>query len=78
MLLVGEDDDIAGFRQPAIELHDALARRYSELQRARFILIPGMEHALADSPGDGPGPQTASAAAVDRLAVEWFRQHLFG
>jgi len=35
-----------------------------------------MAHALAVEPGIDPSPQTPAAAAVDRHATTWLRQHL--
>jgi alpha-beta hydrolase superfamily lysophospholipase len=70
LLIVGEDDDVSGFREPARELRDALG------DRADLVLVPGMEHALAEEPGVAPAPQTAAAVEVDRLAADWFRRHL--
>lgn len=78
LLVVGEDDDVSGFREPAMRLRDALARRASDPERVRFALVPGMEHALAEEPGLEPAPQIPAAAEVDRLAVEWFTRHLVG
>ncbi|MFG1996746.1 prolyl oligopeptidase family serine peptidase [Actinoplanes sp. NPDC048988] len=40
-------------------------------------VVPDMAHALAPQPGTDPAPQTPHAAAVDRLAVEWFDRYLF-
>jgi pimeloyl-ACP methyl ester carboxylesterase len=78
LLVVGEEDDEAGFRQPAIELRNALAERYSSPDRAELVVVPGMAHALAEEPGIAPAPQIPAAAEVDRLAVEWLRRHLRG
>ncbi|MEJ3658403.1 alpha/beta hydrolase [Actinomycetes bacterium KLBMP 9759] len=70
LLLVGEDDDRAGFWEPARRLSAALG------ERAEARLVPGMAHALAEEPGVEPAPQIPAAAEVDRQAVEWFRRHL--
>jgi pimeloyl-ACP methyl ester carboxylesterase len=72
MLVVGEDDD-PEFRAPAAELTTKLRRRGAT---AQLVTIPGMAHALAEEPGTGPAPQTDQAAAVDRVAAEWFQRHL--
>lgn len=72
LLVVGQDDDPA-FHEPAAALRDALRGAKAE---AEVATVPGMGHALADEPGMDPAPQTAEAAAVDRLAVSWFRRHL--
>lgn len=54
----------------------------SELERlgatVDWQVVPEMAHALADEPGLDAAPQTPQAAAVYRLAVEWFREHLTG
>jgi pimeloyl-ACP methyl ester carboxylesterase len=71
LLVVGEDDDVAGFREPAERLHAAIGPARSEL-----VMIPGMAHALAVEPGVEPAPQTPAAAAVDAHAVRWLRRHL--
>lgn len=70
--VVGEDDDVDGFRLPAQAQRDALAATGP----AESVLVPGMGHALADEPGIEPAPQTPHAAQVDRLAVDWFGAHL--
>ncbi|PXY19368.1 alpha/beta hydrolase family protein [Prauserella muralis] len=69
LLVAGEEDD-AAFREPAAALHRALG------EASRLVLIPGMEHALADEPGLDAAPQTPHAAAVDAEFTAWFRQHL--
>lgn len=69
LLVVGERDD-AAFREPAAALREALG------ERARLVLIPGMEHALAEEPGLAQAPQTEHAAAVDTELTEWFLAHL--
>jgi pimeloyl-ACP methyl ester carboxylesterase len=70
LLVVGEDDDVAGFREPAERLRSTLGAR------AELAIIPGMGHELAEEPGIEPAPQTPGAAATDRLAVDWLRRHL--
>jgi pimeloyl-ACP methyl ester carboxylesterase len=76
LLVVGADDDDAGFREPAVGLHEALAARYADASRTALVTIPGMAHALAEEPGDEPAPQTPYAAEVDRHAVTWLHRHL--
>jgi pimeloyl-ACP methyl ester carboxylesterase len=76
LLVVGEDDDVTGFREPAGELREALAQRFEDPGLAELVLVPGMGHALAEEPGFEPAPQTAHAAEVDRRAVDWLRRHL--
>jgi len=76
LILVGADDDDAGFLTPAAGLHEALAGRYTEPSRAALVTISGMAHALADEPGIEPAPQTPYAADVDRHAVAWLQRHL--
>jgi hypothetical protein len=76
LLVVGEDDDIRGFREPAAQLRTALADRYTDPDRIEMVVVPGMEHALADEPGVEPAPQTDHAVQVDRHAVRWFRRYL--
>jgi hypothetical protein len=78
LLVVGEDDDAAGFRQPAVELRDTLTARYADPTRVELMLVPGMEHAVAEEPGVAPAPQTAHAIEVDRAAVAWLHKHLSG
>ncbi len=73
LLVVGEEDDEQGFREPAARLHAALAQRDVT---ADLVVVPGMGHALADEPGIEPAPQLLAAAEVDRLAVGWFARHL--
>lgn len=74
LLVVGALDDADGFRKPAEQLREALARRSPE--RAALIEIPGMGHPLAEEPGLEPAPQTDHASQVDDAVVAWFRRHL--
>ncbi len=76
LLVVGEDDDVEGFRDPAARLRDALGAGYRDPTRADLVVVPGMGHALAPEPGDVPAPQTEYAAEVDRRAMAWLRRHL--
>lgn len=75
-LVVGADDDRAGFLDPAERLRAALAERYDDPERVDLVVVPGMEHALAEEPGLEPAPQTPVAAVVDGHAVDWLRRHL--
>lgn len=75
-LLVGDDDDPRGFREPAEQLHDALARRYTDPRRVELTVITGMGHALADEPGVDPAPQSAQAAEVSKRAFLFLQRHL--
>lgn len=74
--IVGADDDREGFLEPAERLRAALLERYNDPARVDLVVVPNMAHALADEPGVEPAPQTVSAAAVDRHAVEWLCTHL--
>lgn len=76
MCIVGEDDDVQGFREPATRLCDALVSLSGDSTRSRLEVIPGMAHSLADEPGIEPAAQTPDAKRVDRLAVDWLRRHL--
>jgi pimeloyl-ACP methyl ester carboxylesterase len=73
LLVVGEEDDEQGFREPAAHLRAALAQRDVE---AELVVVPGMGHAFAEEPGIEPAPQLPAAVEVDRLAVGWFARHL--
>ena len=74
-LVVGGADD-EGFRASADDLQQVLAGRYAHPTRVDLVTIDGMPHALADEPGIVPAPQNTNAAAVDRLAVDWFQRYL--
>jgi pimeloyl-ACP methyl ester carboxylesterase len=76
LLLVGEDDDVSGFREPATRMRSALADRLVPPDRAELALVPGMAHTFADEPGVDAAPQIPAAAEVDRLAAAWFGRHL--
>ena len=67
LFIIGEDDDVA-IREPA-----ALAQK--EIG-AEMVVIPGMEHTLADAPGLEPAPQNENARRVDAELVRWFTRHL--
>jgi pimeloyl-ACP methyl ester carboxylesterase len=73
LLVVGEEDDEQGFREPAARLRAELARREVVTD---LVVVPGMGHALAEEPGIEPAPQLPAAVEVDRLAVAWFVRHL--
>jgi hypothetical protein len=75
-LVVGAEDDVAGFQEPARQLRDAIAERYDDASRAGLVVVAGMGHALAEEPGVDPAPQAAHAATVDQHAVGWLRAHL--
>jgi pimeloyl-ACP methyl ester carboxylesterase len=76
LLLVGEDDDVSGFREPATRMRSALAERLVPPDRAELALVPGMAHTFADEPGVEAAPQVPAAAEVDRLAAAWLGRHL--
>jgi alpha-beta hydrolase superfamily lysophospholipase len=78
LLVVGEDDDVDGFRRPAEELHRRLEATYTDPTRVELMIVPNMAHALAAEPGVEPAPQTPHARAVDRRAVQWLEDHLMG
>lgn len=69
--IIGSQDAAEAFLYPAGRLRDLLRERDVE---ADLHVIDGMGHALAEEPGVEPAPQTAHAAQVDRLAVEWLAQ----
>jgi len=68
-LIVGEEDDVEGFRRPAEALHAALPD-------SDLVVVDGLGHDLAAAPGLEPAPQLPGAARVDELAVAWLREHL--
>lgn len=76
LCVVGQDDDVDGFRAPAERLTGKLGERYGTEDRSRIVLVPGMAHALADEPGIEAAAQTAAAVEVDRLAADWLGRHL--
>ena len=71
--IVGAQDAAEAFLEPATRLRDLLVARGVH---ADLHVIEGMGHALAEEPGVEPAPQTAHAAEVDRLAVDWLAQAL--
>lgn len=78
LLVVGEHDDVDGFRTPAEELCARLRAAYTDPARVELTIVPEMAHALADEPGTEAAPQTPQARAVDRGAVRWLEDHLMG
>ncbi len=78
LLVVGEDDDVDGFRKPAEELHHRLEATYADPTRVELMIVPNMAHALAAEPGIEPAPQTSHARIVDRRTVRWLEDHLMG
>lgn len=75
-LIVGAQDKDDAFKQPATQVQRALAEAYADPSRVRLSFVEEMAHPLADEPGVDAAPQTAQAAEVDRLAVEWLNEHL--
>ncbi|MEU7826002.1 alpha/beta hydrolase [Catellatospora sp. NPDC049133] len=65
LMVVGDEDDRDGFRDPAQRLWAALPEGSS------LVAIPGMGHALAEEPGIEAAPQTAHAAQVDAIVTDW-------
>jgi dienelactone hydrolase len=76
LLVVGEEDDLEGFREPTARLRDALAREYADPSRVELVTVPGMGHPLAEEPGVEPAPQTVHAATVDGHTARWLGRHL--
>ena len=75
-IVVGRDDDEAGFVQPAGDLAVALTSAYGDDHRVDLQVVDGMRHALAEEPGIRPAPQSEDAKNVDVLATEWFGRFL--
>ena len=71
-LLVGEDDDVEGFRHRAERLRDALAAHVE----ADVIAVPGVAHTFADEPGTDPAPPSPATVVLDRHAVDWPSRYL--
>lgn len=65
LMVIGDQDDRDGFRDPAERLCAALPGTSS------LVVVPGMGHALAEEPGIEAAPQTAHAARVDGILVDW-------
>jgi len=73
--VTGADDMVDAIVKPVGAVVSELERLGATVD---WQVVPEMAHALADEPGLDAAPQTPQAAAVDRLAVAWFRQHLTG
>ena len=71
-IVVGERDD-PGIRTSAEQLSEALAEQYADPARVDLVTVPGMPHELAEGPEQTP---TRHAAEVDRLVVDFLREHL--
>jgi hypothetical protein len=76
LAVVGAEDEPDAVLAPARRLHASLSDRYDEPSRTAVVVVPEMAHALAEEPGEAPAPQTPTARAVDRHAVEWLGRHL--
>jgi dienelactone hydrolase len=68
LIVAGADDDIA-VREPAELAH-------KEITQSELVVIPGMEHALADGDGLEATPQNEDAMRVDAEFTRWFKQYL--
>jgi dienelactone hydrolase len=73
--VTGADDMVDAIVKPVAAVVSELERLGATVD---WQVVPEMAHALAAEPGTEAAPQTPQAAAVDRLAVEWFRAHLTG
>lgn len=71
--ITGADDMVDAILTPVGQAVPELEKQGATVD---WQVVPGMAHALADEPGTDPAPQTPHAATVDRLAADWFRQHL--
>ncbi|RKN10234.1 alpha/beta hydrolase [Streptomyces radicis] len=78
LLVVSGELDHPGLRRDAEELTAALRERYAEPGRVRLASIPGLDHPLAEQPGDEPAPQLPLAERVEEVMTEWFTRHLSG
>lgn len=76
LLVVGAQDSVDGFREPAYRVQRALAACYDDPSRTEVRLVEGLAHALADEPGLEAAPQTPQAAVVDAIATAWFERFL--
>ncbi|GAA0512948.1 hypothetical protein Ade02nite_96780 [Paractinoplanes deccanensis] len=72
--ITGADDRADAIIAPVGDAVDALSSAGATVD---CHVVPDMAHALAWEPGIEPAPQTPHAAAVDKLAVEWFQRYLF-
>jgi pimeloyl-ACP methyl ester carboxylesterase len=68
LMVVGAGDDVA-VREPAESAH-------KEIAGSELVVIPGMDHALADGDGLEAVPQNENAKRVDAELTRWFRQYL--
>ena len=64
LAVVGEQDLVVGFREPAQRLHAALTAAYRDPGRVRMEVLPETGHAFAEEPGTQPAPQTPTAAST--------------
>ncbi|GAA1915981.1 alpha/beta hydrolase family protein [Streptantibioticus ferralitis] len=78
LLVVSGDLDSESLRADAVELVDALKRRYAKPDHVELLTVPGLAHALAELPGLEPAPQTPTAKVVDEAITRWFVRHLAG
>lgn len=84
MDFVGRADELRGLGTPLLIVEgdadeapflDAV-RAFDRLELAEVRYVPGVEHALAEWPGDEPAPQTAAARAYDEIVTGWLRSAL--
>jgi dienelactone hydrolase len=75
LLVVSGELDYPISRADADELVAALRALYADPDRIRLTTIPGLDHPIADRPGDEPAPQIPLARVVDDAVTEWFRAH---
>ena len=71
--ITGADDMAGAIIEPVEAVVAELARRGAVVDHH---VVREMGHALAEEPGTEAAPQTPHARETDRLAVEWFREHL--
>jgi predicted alpha/beta-hydrolase family hydrolase len=84
MDFVGRADELRGLGTPLLIVEgdadeapflDAV-RAFDRLELAEVRYVPGVEHPLAEWPGDEPAPQTAAARAYDEIVTGWLRSAL--
>ncbi|WP_110945386.1 alpha/beta hydrolase family protein [Streptomyces avicenniae] len=76
LLVVSGAQDYPDLRTDAADLVAALRGRYADEDHVQLLTVPGLDHPLAEPPGDAPAPQLPTARVVDAAMTEWFVRHL--
>lgn len=75
-IVAGQEDALKELPIASKALIEELSKLYSQPERASYVSVPGLGHALAEEPGMEPAPQTEGAMQVDAEVTKWLKRWL--